>query len=202
MANILVNHGGTVHESMSNIDVAKSSLNQTDLFEVTKQISKDQTAYGTLNGGLNQAMVADIHDDGQSGSTESLIRAGRTVGFLEEARLQAQGDPKTAEFEAKPLFDKAISYIPVASGDVQQGFDYVTAKWLEDEQKRLDQQATDDSIEAYKKRNGQLAALSEEWGKSHGVSADSAYSNMDEIEESAQSGVSHAQGISGAGAAK
>ncbi|MEU6099505.1 hypothetical protein [Streptomyces flaveolus] len=202
MANILVNHGGTVHTAMSDVAIAGSPLDQGDLFEVTKQVSKDQDAYNTLNAGLNQAMVADIHDDPRSKSTESLVRAGRTVGFLEEARIQAQGDPKVAEFTWKPLVDEAIGYIPVASDKVQQGVDYVTDRWLADEQKRLDQQATDGSVEAYKKRNGQLAALSEEWGKSHGASADSAYRNMDEIEEAAQSGVSHAQGISGAGATK
>ncbi|MFF7974452.1 hypothetical protein [Streptomyces sp. NPDC007905] len=152
---------------MSEIDIAHSPLKQDQLFEVAKQISKDKDAYGTLNGGLNQAMVSDIYKD-HSNSSESLTRAGRTVGFLEEARIQAQGDPKTAEFEAKPLFDKAISYIPVASDDVQEGFDFVTEKWLADEQKRLDDQQAKDTFASYQHRNGQLTALAEEWSKAHG----------------------------------
>ncbi len=93
MASILVNHGGTVHASMSEIDISKSPLKQDELFEVAKQVSKDKDAYGTLNGGLNQAMVSAIHSD-HSHSAESLTRAGRTVGFLEEARNQAAGAPR------------------------------------------------------------------------------------------------------------
>ncbi|MFD8199392.1 hypothetical protein [Streptomyces sp. NPDC059701] len=196
MANILVNHGGTVHESMSDVAVAGSPLDQGDLFEVTKQISKDQAAYSTLNGGLNQAMVADIHEGGRSSSTESLTRAGRTVGFLEEARLQAQDDPKTAEFGAKPLFDKAISYIPVASDDVQEGFDYVTGKWLEDEQKRLDDKQQYDNIEAYSRRNGQLVALAAEWNRAHPREMP-LYKAQADITGHAEDGIDHARGVSG-----
>ncbi|MFG3112573.1 hypothetical protein [Streptomyces tendae] len=199
MATILVNHGDTVHTAMSEVAVAKSPLDQTDLFEVSKQISKDQDAYSIMNSGLNQAMVTDIHNDSQSDSTESLTRAGRTVGFLEEARIQAQGDPKVAEFEGKPLLDEAISYIPAVGDKVQQGVDYVSGAWLADEQKRLDEQATDNSVNAYKTRNGQLSALSEEWGRTHETSA-ADYARMDTIEKSTEAGMRHAQGISGAGA--
>jgi hypothetical protein len=199
MATILVNHGATVHTAMSDVDVAESPLDQGNLFEATKQISKDQDAYSTLNAGLNQAMVTEIHDDSQPKSTESLVRAGRTVGFLEEARTGAQGDPKVAELTWKPLVDEAISYIPVASDKVQQATDYVTEKWLEDEQKRLDDQATEESVKAYRTRNGQLVALSNEWKKTHGVAA-SEYLPMDTIEKSTEAGVLHAQGITGAGA--
>ncbi len=196
MAAVLVNHGATVHASMSEIDIAHSPLDQGELFEVTKQVSKDEGAYGALNGGLNQAMVSTIHAD-HGHSADSLTRAGRTVGFLEEARLQAQGDPKTADFEAKPLFDKAISYIPVASDDVQAGFDYVTDKWLEDEQERLDEKQADANFQAYSARNGQLMALAAEWRKTHHV-ADATYFNpREEISDSADAGIDHARGVSG-----
>ncbi|GGW76433.1 hypothetical protein GCM10010503_62780 [Streptomyces lucensis JCM 4490] len=195
MASILVNHGGTVHASMSEIDISKSPLKQDELFEVAKQVSKDKDAYGTLNGGLNQAMVSAIHSD-HSHSAESLTRAGRTVGFLEEARNQAAGAPKGAQFESKPLFDKAISYIPVAGDDVQAGFDYVTARWLADEQKRIDDQRADDNIEDYSKRNGQLMALSAEWGKGHRV-VTPYFDPKEEITQSARFGATHASGMSG-----
>ncbi|MDX2597982.1 MULTISPECIES: hypothetical protein [Streptomyces] len=197
MANVLVNHGATVHAAMSEIDIGHSPLKQDQLFEVTKQVSKDQHAYGTLNGGLNQAMVANLHAD-RSDSAESLRRAGRTVGFLEEARIQAQSDPKTAEFEAKPIFDKAISYIPVAGEDVQAGFDYVTGKWLEDEQKRLDAKQTQDNFQAYSDRNQQLMALSREWSRSHQTGEDPHFDPQTEINRSAGDGIDHASGISGA----
>ncbi|MBY8843491.1 hypothetical protein [Streptomyces sp. SP2-10] len=196
MADILVNHGETVHASMSEIDIARSPLKQEQLFEVAKQISKDRDAYGVLNGGLNQAMVSGIHHD-HSHSNESLLRAGRTVGFLEEARVQAQGDPKTPDFEAKPLFDKAISFIPVAGDDVQEGFDYVTGRWLEDEQERLDDQQAKANVRAYSKRNGQLMALAEEWKKTHGVDGDPYYNPKEEINRSARDGIAHAVGMSG-----
>jgi hypothetical protein len=196
MADVLVNHGVTVHASMSEIDIARSPLEQQQLFEVAKQVSKDEGAYGALNGGLNQAMVSGIHQD-HSDSAEPLIRAGRTVGFLEEARQQAQGDPKTAEFEAKPLFDKAISYLPVAGDDVQEGFDHVTDQWLADEQKRLDEKQADENFQAYSKRNGQLMALAAEWRKNHPM-RDSVYFNpKDEISASADAGIDHARGVSG-----
>ncbi|MEV5728184.1 hypothetical protein AB0N50_20580 [Streptomyces pharetrae] len=197
MANILVNHGETVHKSMSNIDMAASPLDQTDLFEVTKQLSKDQDAYSTLNGGLNHAMVSDIHDDGRSNSAESLTRAGRTVGFLEEARIQAEGDPETAEFKAKPLVDEAISYIPVVSDKVQQGFDYAVDQWLADEQQRLDEQQTEENIEAYTTRNRQLIALAAEWRDTHAPTGQGDIEAQKEITEAAEAGIGHAQGVSG-----
>ncbi|MFF2199070.1 hypothetical protein [Streptomyces sp. NPDC058145] len=196
MASILVNHGDTVHASMSEIDISKSPLPQDQLFEVTKQVSKDKDAYGTLNGGLNQAMVSGIHDD-HSKSTEPLLRAGRTVGFLEEARIQAQGDPKTASFEAKPVFDKAISYIPIVSNDVQQGFDYVTGKWMADEQKRLDDQQSQKNIDAFDARNGQLMGLAQEWTKMHREDGTLDYAAKSEIGGAAEDGMAHATGVSG-----
>ncbi|WP_244162820.1 hypothetical protein [Streptomyces bungoensis] len=196
VASILVNHGAVVHASMSEVDISKSPLDQGQLFEVAKQVSKDKDAYGTLNGGLNQAMVADIHDD-HSESAGSLRRAGRTVGFLEEARIQSQGDPQTAEFEAKPLFDKAISYIPVASSDVQAGFDYVTGKWLEDEQERLDAKQTADNVQAYSDRNQQLVALAREWSKVHRTATDPHFDPETEVSRSAGDGLDHAAGVSG-----
>ncbi|MFD7700455.1 hypothetical protein [Streptomyces caelestis] len=200
MAKILINHGDTVHRSMSNVDVAASPLDQTDLFEVTKQLSRDQDAYSALNAGLNQAMVSGIHDADSSDSEESLTRAGRTVGFLAEARVQAQDDPKTAEFGAKPLLDEAISYVPVVSDKIQQGVDYVTEKWLEDEQRKLDEQTTGESIARYEDRNKQLIALAEEWRKVHERGDDSTYGPADEIDQAAEAGISRARGVSGVGA--
>ncbi|WP_229857473.1 hypothetical protein [Streptomyces anandii] len=196
MANILVNHGSTVHASMSEIDIAKSPLKQDELFEVTKQISKDKDAYATLNGGLNHSLVSAIHQD-PSHSTEPLIRVGRTVGFLEEARIQSEGDPKQATFETKPLIDKAISYIPVVSGDVQEGFDYVTGKWMEDEQRRLDEGQADANIKSYSRRNGQLMALAEEWKRVHRGFQDPYFNPKEEISRSARDGSAHATGVSG-----
>ncbi|WP_245608017.1 hypothetical protein [Streptomyces hokutonensis] len=196
MANVLINHGDTVHAAMSEVDVSKSPLDQHRLFEVAKQVSKDEGAYGTLNGGMNQALVSAIHND-HSNSSDSLSAAGRTVGFLEEARVQAAGDPKVAEFETKPFFDKAISYIPVVSGDVQTGFDYVTDQWLADEQRRLDNKQADDNIQAYTKRNGQLMALANEWKRVHQQDGGVHLDPQAEISRSAEDGMDRATGMSG-----
>jgi hypothetical protein len=111
--------------------------------------------------------------------------------------VQAAGDPKVAEFETKPLFDKAISFIPVGSDDVQMGFDYVTDRWLADEQRRLDSKQADDNIQAYTKRNGQLMALAEEWKKSHHTDGDSYFDPKAEVNKSAREGIAQATGMSG-----
>ncbi|NEE29584.1 hypothetical protein G3M53_29555, partial [Streptomyces sp. SID7982] len=64
-------------------------LNRDQLLEVSKQISRDQNAYGMLNEGINREIVRDIHEDNPKDPKETLLRAGNTVGFLEQARYQA-----------------------------------------------------------------------------------------------------------------
>ncbi|MER7494891.1 hypothetical protein ABT033_20055 [Streptomyces pharetrae] len=150
-----------------------------------------------MNGGLNQAIVAHIHDDGEAHSEASLVRAGRTVGFLEEAHAQAQGEPEQAEFKGKELVDRAISYIPVVSDDVQMGFDYVTGKWLEDEQRRIDERETEKNIADYKDRNEQLTALAKEWRRVHGEGDGQAYLRQDLVEKSTMAGIDHARNAAG-----
>jgi hypothetical protein len=200
MATILVNHGETVHKAMSEVDIAGSPLDQTQLVEVAKQVSKDKEAYSMLNAGMNQAIVSDIRDDGSTESKESLIRAGRTVGFLEEARTQAQGDPAVAEFTGKPVLDTLISYMPVGSEPTQQAVDYVTEQWLGDEQKRLDEKQQDDNVEAYSRRIDQLVAMSQVWATEHGVGGAGRYALQAQIAEAAEGGVAHAKGVSGVSA--
>ncbi|MFK0174070.1 hypothetical protein ACIQU5_35405 [Streptomyces sp. NPDC090306] len=197
MAHILVNHGDTVHYAASSIDMGASPLPQDQLFEVVKQVSKDHSAYGTLNHEINRALVADIHRADQRYPEESLIRAGRTVGFLEEARAQTASAPPTASFEGKWVFDQAIGYVPVVSGQVQQGFDYVTDQWLADEQKRLDDTATEKRVAIYENRNNQLRALTDEWWSVHGSGGESPYPLRHSTEVSADEGIMHANGVSG-----
>ncbi|MGW0602379.1 hypothetical protein [Streptomyces sp. NPDC002640] len=197
MATILVNHGETVHTAMSEVDIAGSPLDQTQLVEVAAQVSKDQDAYSVLNAGMNQAIVSDIRDDGTTESKESLIRAGRTVGFLEEARTQAQGDPEVAEFKGKPVLDTLISYIPVGSEPTQQAVDYVTEQWLGDEQKRLEEEKKEQNVADYSKRNGQLMALAAEWEATHKRDENTPFDTQTEIDSAANNGIDHAQGVSG-----
>jgi hypothetical protein len=197
MARILVNHGDTVHYAASSIDIGASPLAQDQLFEVVKQVSKDESAYGTLNHEMNRALVQDIHRTAQEYPEESLIRAGRTVGFLEEARSQTSSGPETASFKGKWMVDQAIGYVPVISGQVQTGFDYVTDEWLEDEQKRLDDKATAEKVASYSTRNRQLIALGDEWWKVHGSGGHTPANVWNSAEVSAEAGISRGRGISG-----
>jgi hypothetical protein len=77
------------------------------------------------------------------------------------------------------------------------GFDYVTDRWLADEQRRLDSKQADDNIQAYTKRNGQLMALAEEWKKSHHTDGDSYFDPKAEVNKSAREGIAQATGMSG-----
>jgi hypothetical protein len=197
MATVLVNHGETVHRAMSDVDMAAAPLDQTQLVEVAKQVSKDRDAYSVLNVGMNQAIVSDMRDDGAAGSKESLIRAGRTVGFLEEARTQAHGDPQVAEFAGKPMLDTAISYLPVGGGPVQQAVDAVTEAWLSDEQRRLDEEQTKQEVATYRGRNQQLMALGEQWEGTHDFGPEDGLSTQNYINVCAENGIKHAQGVSG-----
>ncbi|MFI9777087.1 hypothetical protein ACIHCV_20590 [Streptomyces sp. NPDC051956] len=197
MAKILVNHGDTVHSAASAVDMHGAPLEQDQLYEVVKQVSKDQDSYAALNSGINHAIVSDIHASGQTHPKDSLIQAGRTMGFLEQACVEAKGDPKVAEFKHKWIVDQAIGYIPVGGNEVQAGVDYVTEKWLADEQEKLDEKAADASVAEYGSRNKQLMALTEEWWKVHGSGGEAPYELRHYTEQAASAGIDRAQGVSG-----
>ncbi|WP_179500186.1 hypothetical protein [Streptomyces sp. WZ.A104] len=61
MAALLANYGDNVHQSASSLDSGRSPLDYKDLLEVSKQVSRDQDAYGMLMEGVNQAIIADMH---------------------------------------------------------------------------------------------------------------------------------------------
>ncbi|MFE2731453.1 hypothetical protein [Streptomyces sp. NPDC059349] len=197
MAKILVNHGDTVHAAAGAIDMNEAPLEQDQLYEVVKQVSKDQGSYAALNSGVNQVMVSDLHDPDQRHPEDSLAHAGRTVGFLEQARASAAGDPKVAEFKHKWVVDQAISYLPVAGDEVQSGVDYVTERWLADEQKKLDDKTSEGNVADYTTRNRQLMALAGEWHKVHGTRDGSAIAAQEAIDEAAYAGFERGRGVSG-----
>ncbi|MFD8415914.1 hypothetical protein ACFV2Q_29860 [Streptomyces sp. NPDC059650] len=194
MANVLVNHAGTVHEVTSSVDMRSLPVEQNDMYEVIKQVSKDQEAYGALNYGINQAMVHEIHEPNQKHPEESLVRAGRTVGFLEEARTAAVGPAEKAAWDDKWMFDTAIGYLPAYDTEVQAGFDYVVDKWLADEQKHIDKEFEDESYSAFKKRNEQLMALTDEWVKQHDKGG-SSFDYQETMDEAAGAGVARAKSV-------
>ncbi|MFB7757388.1 hypothetical protein ACFC18_48730, partial [Streptomyces sp. NPDC056121] len=199
LAKILVNHGDTVHAAAGAIDMNEAPLEQDQLYEVVKQVSKDQGAYGALNSGINHAIISEIHAPNQDHPKDSLIQAGRTMGFLEQACVEAKGDPKVAEFKYKWVADQAIGYIPVGGDEVQAGVDYVTEKWLADEQEKLDEKASDAAVAEYGNRNKQLMAVTEEWWKVHGSGGEAPYEMRHYTEQAASTGIERARGVSGEG---
>ncbi|WP_438312357.1 hypothetical protein ACSHWO_14945 [Streptomyces sp. HUAS TT3] len=194
MANVLVNHAGTVHEVTSSVDMRSLPVEQNDMYEVIKQVSKDQEAYGALNYGINQAMVHEIHEPNQKHPEESLVRAGRTVGFLEEARTAAVGPAEKAAWDDKWMFDTAIGYLPAYDAEVQAGFDYVVDKWLADEQKHIDKGYEDKTYEAFQKRTNQLMALTDEWVKQHDKDG-SRFDHQSTMDEAAGAGAARAKAV-------
>ncbi|HEX5569661.1 MAG TPA: hypothetical protein VFY14_22540 [Streptomyces sp.] len=170
MARVLGNHGETVHRAMSD-PIGSDELDGAQLMEVSKQISRNRDAYGILNEQMNYAIVGDIHTE-KDHPEDSLDKAGRTIGFLEEARYQATNDEKDGDLTdaswkknwAYHLVGGAANVFGGPLGDpLQRGVDVVATAWLEEEQKRINNIATGDHQETYRQRNAQLRALADEW---------------------------------------
>ncbi|UYQ65581.1 hypothetical protein [Streptomyces peucetius] len=211
MAYAMGNHGDWVHKAMSS-PLVEHELDSGQLMEVSKQISRNRDDYQTLTQVMHQSMVADILTE-KAHPEDSLDRAGRTVGFLEEARYQATNTDK-GEALADASWEKSWRYHIVGglltpwhpAGDaVQRGVDLITAKMLEDEQNRINNQATADHTETYANRRRELQSLADVWYQQNkdwaedptheGYSKDQgAYS---QIEGSANDGNKKAEGVAG-----
>lgn len=211
MAYAMGNHGDWVHKAMSS-PLVEHELDSGQLMEVSKQISRNRDDYQTLTQVMHQSMVADILTE-KAHPEDSLDRAGRTVGFLEEARYQATNTAK-GDALADASWEKSWRYHIVGglltpwhpAGDaVQRGVDLITAKMLEDEQNRINNQATADHTETYANRRRELQSLADVWYQQNkdwaedptheGYSKDQgAYS---QIEGSANDGNKKAEGVAG-----
>ncbi|MCQ0001431.1 hypothetical protein [Streptomyces sudanensis] len=211
MALALGNHGDWVHKAMS-APLVEHELNSEELMEVSKQISRNKDAYTELVRQMHGAVTADIYTE-KAHPEDSLDRAGRTVGFLEEARYQATNDEK-GEKLTDASWEKVGRYHIIGglvtpwhpAGDAaQRVVDAVTSKMLEDEQARINAQATADHTETYKNRRQELQNLADIWyaqnekwaedpthegySKGHGIYA--------QIEAAANDGNKKAEGVSG-----
>ncbi|MEV8454224.1 hypothetical protein AB0467_16025 [Streptomyces sp. NPDC052095] len=211
MAYAMGNHGDWVHKAMSS-PLGEHELDAGQLMEVSKQISRNRDDYQTLNQAMHQSVVADILTE-KAHPEDSIDRAGRTIGFLEEARYQATNTDK-GEALADASWKKTWRYHIVGGllgpwhplGDaVQRGVDVITAQMLEDEQNRINDQATSDHTKTYANRNKELQSLADLWyrenkdwaedpthegfSKDHGV--------YKQIEESANDGNKKAEGVAG-----
>ncbi|MCT2589776.1 hypothetical protein LHJ74_07565 [Streptomyces sp. N2-109] len=186
MAKVMTNQGDVVHDAMSTVD-GSSPINEDNLMEVTKQVSRDPETYRLLNDGMNYAMVADMNSDtdypdDKQHPEDSLNRAGYTLGFMEEARHQAIGDWSKEELtEAgwkKKMFDSgaliASEYVPgiplpgegnkIGLGTpLFAGATVASQAWIEGEQERIGEEANKQYESTYEARKGQAQKLADQW---------------------------------------
>ncbi|MFI2291368.1 hypothetical protein [Streptomyces niveus] len=211
MALAMGNHGDWVHEAMSD-PVSRHELDSGQLMEVSKQVSRNRDAYGELVTQMHSAVVADIYAE-KAHPEDSLDRAGRTIGFLEEARYQATNDEK-GEKLADASWEKTGRYHVIGglvtpwhpAGDAaQRVVDMVTSKMLEDEQTKINGQATADHQETYSRRTQELQQIADIWyGQNQEWAEDPAHEGYSQdhgvykqIGEAANDGNKKAEGVAG-----
>ncbi|MCX4485327.1 hypothetical protein OG890_15420 [Streptomyces anulatus] len=206
MAIVLTNHGDTVHHSASALADDPNDpklLDRDQLLEVSKQVSRDQNAYGMLNEGLNREIVRDIHEDNPKDPKETLQRAGATVGFLEQARYQALvTDKDDPSWDAKWMyhgFGSIANFVPGVGDIAQRGIDAAAYQWQTQEQERIDAIQVQDNRETFKGREQQLQALADEWEKANPGHSNSRYTLTREIGSAAYDGNDRASGLAGEG---
>ncbi|MCX4695857.1 hypothetical protein [Streptomyces sp. NBC_01408] len=204
MAKVLSAHSDVVHHSASAMSDTPDDSRQLDrhhLLEVSKQVSRDQNSYGMLNEAMNREMIKDIHAEHPRDPNETLQNAGRTVGFLEEARYQAlKTDKDDPAWEAKWRyhgFGGAANFIPVVGDIAQRGVDALAYQWQLDEQARIDAGAQEQNAKTFTHRENQLRALSEEWAKANPGHSYTPRTLEQEINTSAVTGNVAAKGLAG-----
>ncbi|MCX5399375.1 hypothetical protein [Streptomyces sp. NBC_00102] len=175
MAFALGNHGDTVHLAMSD-PLGTHGMDADQLMEVTKQIARNKDAYAELTNQTHHAIVADIYTE-KDHPEDSLDRAGRTIGFIEEARYQATNDEKDGDL-TDASWHRTWTYHVVGGaanallgpwGDAaQRGVDVVTSAWLQDEQNEINHTAQANHVETYQSRNTELRALADVWHRENG----------------------------------
>ncbi|MGW1190488.1 hypothetical protein [Streptomyces sp. NPDC002559] len=208
MAVAMGNYGDDVHAATSAHNAGESPLDRGHVLEVAKQISRDQFAYGTLQDGVNREMVHDINT-GKEGDEEPLRRAGRTVGFLEEARYQGLqvdvDDAKSkATWEAKwdyHTWGGVVNFVPYAGDAAQRGVDVITAKWLEEETARIETEKVRENLATGTDREGRLEALADHWLNENpqAKGRENSWMAVDRIDDSANNGNAAARRLAGKG---
>ncbi|WP_432013254.1 hypothetical protein [Streptomyces cucumeris] len=210
MAKILVNHGDVFHHTaaaQADHPDDPRELDRRQLLEVTKQVSRDQDAYGLLNDGINRELVHDIHTDKPEDPRETLQRAGHTVGFLEEARYQALADKVAADKQDvawKQMWSyhgagTVASFIPEGhlAGAVDRGLYMLSYDWRLDEETRIGQENHQQNGETFQGRERQLESLAKIWRQQNPHEEGSDYTVTGEIGNAALRGNATAQGLPG-----
>ncbi|MCZ7457643.1 hypothetical protein [Streptomyces sp. WMMC940] len=169
MAYAMGNHGETVHRAMSD-PLGTHGLDADQLMEVSKQISRNKGDYITLTDQMHVAIVTDILTE-KTNPEDSLDKAGRTIGFLEEARYQATNDKKDGDLTdaswkkawAYHIIGGAVTPWNPAMDAVQRGVDLVTSAWLADKTNEINDTANIDFADTYASRNKELRSLADIW---------------------------------------
>ncbi|MGA5420605.1 hypothetical protein [Streptomyces lavendulocolor] len=169
MAFAMGNHGQTVHKAMSD-PLGSHGLDADQLLEVSKQISRNKDTYAELTHQMHLAIEGDIRAE-TAHPEDSLDRAGRTIGFLEEARYQATNDKKDGDLTdaswkkawAYHIIGGAITPWNPAMDAAQRGVDLVTSAWLADKTNEINDTAKANHAETFAARNGELRALADIW---------------------------------------
>jgi len=166
MAVIMTNHGHEVFVAMHDQSGNKTTLDQNQVMEMTKQVSRSQHSYALLQQGMNYAIIDSFYDK-DSQPEDTLDAAGHAVGFMEEARYNAlQGDKHDYTWDKAWSYHGSgalLNFIPVYGDIVQRGADMVTTAWIMDEQARQDARVTADNQATYDSRRNQLNALADQW---------------------------------------
>lgn len=206
MAKVLVNHGDQVHSAAS-AHSDENVLNRRELLEVSKQVSRDQNSYGILNDGMNREIIRDIHASHAKDPHETLQRAGRTVGFLEEARYQALADKDAADKKdiawsqtfAYHGLGAAAGFIPEGhvAGIVDREAYLLSFKWRQDEEGRVTEATHQQNGATFDVRERQLDEIGRSWKKANPETPESAYTATEEATTSAANGNKVAQGLPG-----
>ncbi|MER8042153.1 hypothetical protein [Streptomyces sp. NPDC094032] len=208
MAKVLSRHSDVVHHSASTLADQSNDprmLDRKALLEVSKQVSRDQDAYGMLNEAMNREMLSDINTGVPSDQRETLLRAGATVGFLEEARYQAlQTDKEDPSWKAKWLyhgFGGAANFIPVVGDAAQRGVDALAYQWQLDEQARINHETARMNGDTFTARERQLQALADAWiaANPDEKAAQNRYTLTSDINGAAFDGNKRASGLAGEG---
>ncbi|MEV8527523.1 hypothetical protein AB0451_25790 [Streptomyces sp. NPDC052000] len=166
MAQVMSNHGHEVYATTSRVNDVFAPLDQRQVLEITKQISRSEHAYGMLTEGMHKSIVDGFYDPNRK-PEDTLSSAGYTVGFMERARyLALKGDQhdftwdKTWSYHA---LGTPITIIPFVGDVAQRGADAVTTAWIMDEQHRQAEKLTSDSQATYDHRRRELDALADQW---------------------------------------
>jgi hypothetical protein len=211
MAKIMVNHGHETYVAMSDPTGNRHpadgpKLNQDQVLEMTKQISRGQDSYRMLREGMNHAIMDDIHDPSRH-PEDTIHSAGTTIGYMEQSRyLALEGDQHDYTWDKMMDYHSSgavLNFIPVYGDVAQRGADALTTGWIMDEQQQQDAKLTSDNQDTFYQRQNQLNAITDEWYATNGHWADThtGFSHeqgaYDQINASANDGNKLASGQAG-----